>query len=955
VACIDTAAPTFDVPARVAAITIQPAKATTNVGKQLPLSALALDTAGHQLDDQDIIWTSADTSVATVSGTGEVMAKRIGSTVITATNGTKTGTATLTVLAPQVASVALSPASASLLSGDTVRFGAEPRDDEAQPIDGRNVIWSIANPAIAKVAGGVLVGLAAGTTVVVATADGVSDSATVVISARPVESVSIVPGTVTLTSGKTMLLGTTALDDRGKPVEDKVVAWSSDDEKVATVSSTGVVSALSTGTATITASVTVTGNNGKGKTGKGQVKVGSGEAPVASVAVSPATATVITGATQQLTATPKDSDGAALGGRTITWASSNSAVATVTSSGLVTAVAAGKATITATSEDKSGSSAITVTLPPVASVSLSPGSAQLLVGKSTTLAASTLDANGKTLTGRTITWSSGKSSVATVSSSGVVTGAAAGSAWIFAASEGQKDSASISVTLPPVASVSVSPASTSLLVGDTKALAVTLKDASGATLTGRSVTWVSSDKAVATVSSAGLVTAVGAGSATMTAASEGESGTASITVTAPEPSDSEPPTTSDPAPSGGTDSGPHSGYFVSPSGSSGASGSESSPLSLSAALSGGNGKISAGDTVWLRQGTYSGDFLTSLSGSSSAPIVFRQYPGERATINGTLTAMGSNVWFWGFEVANKNSGEQSTAGITSKCSGCRFINMVIHDHSSNGLQMWSEGPNQEAYGNIIYNNGFYGQSSDHAAHGIYAQNQSGTQKILDNLLFNQYGYGIHIYGSDQAYLNNYTISGNAAVNSGIGAQAGMSGGMDYQIGGGVPLVNLVFTNNMSYRSSSMREDYTARVGYNWGPMNYGGTITSNYFVGPWILVNWSSSTTTGNPILDGAMPSGTKVVVEPNKYESGRANVIIYNWGHQGAVSVDLSKVLGSGQGYEVRNAQNFYGSPVASGTYNGGTVSIPITSITPPASVGGRATPVSTGTEFNAYVIVKK
>ncbi|HEY9480301.1 MAG TPA: Ig-like domain-containing protein, partial [Gemmatimonadaceae bacterium] len=511
VACIDTAAPTFDAPVTVAAVTIKPAEASTNVGKQLPLSALTLDPSGHELDDQDIIWTSADTSVATVSASGEVTAKRIGSTVITATNGTKTGTATLTVLAPQVASVALSPASAALLAGDTARFAAEPRDDEAQPIAGRSVKWSVANPTIAKVAGGVLVGLAAGTTVVVATADGVSDSATVAVSARPVASVSIVPATVTLKSGKTTRLVPTALDDRGKPVEDGTVTWSSDNVKVATVSSTGTVSAPSTGTATISASVTAKGGNGKGKTGKGQVKVTGADAPVASVTVSPATTTLITGATQQLTATPKDSVGTALGGRTTTWATSNSAVATVSTSGLVTALAAGKATITATSEEKSGSSAITVTLPPVASVAVSPSSAQILVGKTVTLSAATLDATGKTLTGRSISWSSGTSSVATVSSSGVVSGVAAGSAWIFATSEGQRDSASITVTLAPVATVSISPSSASLTAGGTQALTVTLKDASGATLTGRSVTWISSDKAVATVSSAGLVTAVAAG------------------------------------------------------------------------------------------------------------------------------------------------------------------------------------------------------------------------------------------------------------------------------------------------------------------------------------------------------------------------------------------------------------------------------------------------------------
>ncbi|HET7623398.1 MAG TPA: Ig-like domain-containing protein, partial [Gemmatimonadaceae bacterium] len=592
VACIDTAAPTMDEPQRVvAAITIQPAEAKTNVGKRIPLGVVAFDQAGHELENQDIVWKSADTSIATVSEEGEVTARRVGSTVITASDGSKTGTATLTVLAPEVASVALSPASAALLAGDTARFAAQPHDDEAQPIGGRSVKWSVANPAIATVAGGVLVGLAAGNTIVIATVDGVSDSAVVEISARPVSSVSVVPGTVTLTSGKSAKLGTTVLDDRGNSVDEKTVTWSSDNEKVAAVSSDGTVSALSTGTATITAIATGKGSSGKGKVGKGQVKVTTGTAPVASVTVTPTADTLIISSTVQLTAIAKDSDGTALGGRTVTWSSSNSAAATVSSSGVVSGLAPGKTTIKATIEDISGAASITVTLPPVASVSVSPSSAGVNVGKSATLSATTLDANGKTLTGRTITWSSGKSSVATVTSSGAVTGVAVGSAWIYAASEGERDSAAISVTLPAVASVGVSPSSVSLVAGDTKTLFATLKDASGTTLTGRTITWISSDKSVATVSSSGLVTAVAAGTATVTATSEGKSGTSSITVTAPEPSASDPPATNDPAPSDGTDGGTHSGIFVSPSGSSSASGTESSPMSLSAALSGAGGKV----------------------------------------------------------------------------------------------------------------------------------------------------------------------------------------------------------------------------------------------------------------------------------------------------------------------------------------------------------------------------
>src|SRR5690606_31329218 len=127
------------------------------------------------------------------------------------------------------------------------------------------------------------------------------------------------------------------------------------------------------------------------------------------------------------------------------------------------------------------------------------------------------------------------------------------------------------------------------------------------------------------------------------------------------------------------------------------------------------------------------------------------------------------------------------------------------------------------------------------------------------------------------------------------------------------------------------------------------------FVGPWIVTNFTSSTITGNTIFDGSMPTQTRVVVQPNKYEAGRANVIIYNWGRQGAVSVDLSDVLRPGDRYEVRNAQNFFAAPVASGSYDGGSVTLPITDAAPAPTISSRGKAVRTGTEFNAYVIVKK
>ena len=168
--------------------------------------------------------------------------------------------------------------------------------------------------------------------------------------------------------------------------------------------------------------------------------------PVAQVTVSPATTPVVIGATVQLAAQVQDASHNALTGRVVTWSSSDNAKATVSATGLVTGLAAGTATITATSESHSGTAAVTVTVPPVATVTIAPTSASVEVGATTTLVATTKDASGATLTGRTIAWTSSDLTKATVSSAGVVTGVAAGSATITATSEGVAGTAAVTIT-----------------------------------------------------------------------------------------------------------------------------------------------------------------------------------------------------------------------------------------------------------------------------------------------------------------------------------------------------------------------------------------------------------------------------------------------------------------------------------------------------------------------------
>jgi trimeric autotransporter adhesin len=318
-------------------------------------------------------------------------------------------------------------------------------------------------------------------------------------------------------------------DVSGQVVPDAAIFWSSKDTNIVTVSQAGVVTGESVGTTQIAAS-----SNGQSAV----VPVVVTPVGVASAAVAPSSAAITVGGTVVLQGIAYDASGNTLPGRTVVWASSAPQVATVDSKGKVTGVAAGTATITGTIEGRTASSVITVGVIPVAAVAVTPGSAAINVGQSAALTAVTTDANGNTLTGRTITWASANTAVATVSASGLVMGVGAGTTTIRATSEGKTGTAQVAVTAPAptppsVASVTVTPSSTTLATGGTATLTATVKQSDGTVLTGRTVTWSSSAPNVATVSNSGVVTAVAPGNATITATSEGKSGTASVTVSPP--------------------------------------------------------------------------------------------------------------------------------------------------------------------------------------------------------------------------------------------------------------------------------------------------------------------------------------------------------------------------------------------------------------------------------------
>ena len=255
-----------------------------------------------------------------------------------------------------------------------------------------------------------------------------------------VNSVTVSPASVTLDPNGTQQL--TASVDATPASADKTVTWTSSAPGIATVSESGLVTAVAQGTATITA----TSNLDNTKSGTCSVTVNAPAAPIPVTAISIKFSTTLgigESETLAITYTPADANQ----GKAVTWTSANSSIATVDANGKVTGVAAGTTTVTATSTtDPNIKSSCTVTIQAIAvtGVTLNKATASIKVGATETLIA-TVDPNNAT--NKDVTWSSDKTGIATVNANGVVTGVAEGTAKITVTTKDGGKTASCDVTV----------------------------------------------------------------------------------------------------------------------------------------------------------------------------------------------------------------------------------------------------------------------------------------------------------------------------------------------------------------------------------------------------------------------------------------------------------------------------------------------------------------------------
>ena len=527
-ACVDRGGPTSpaDSPAASDDVTIAvrlPAS-SVEVGYDLTAAATATNSAGEPVQIDSIEWSSSDTSVVLISNTGLVNAKKSGAAHIYAKWHKRSGRGTLAVTDTVPSKVIVAPATASEAVGSHVQLTAAVTTRTGKPLPAHAVKWSSTNASVVSVSSdGIVTGLKPGSAQVIAQASNVADSASVSIGAASINALAVSPATSTIASGQTTQLSARATDAAGNQLTGRAVAWSTSDESVASVSTGGVVTGGKVGDATITATA-------EGVRATAAIHVGVGSAKT--VTITPGSIGLVAGKTQQLAASLEDDAGNALAAQGITWSTSNSGIATISSTGLVTGVHAGSATITAAAGGSTGSATVVVSAGAIKTITITPTSLSLVAGSTRQLAVSLLDVAGNTLTGQAVSWSSSNSSVATVSSSGLVSATHAGNATITAAAGGASVSASLTVTAGSISTISLTPGSASLVAGGTQQLTAKLMDGSGNTITGQAVTWSTSNAGVATVSSAGLATAVKTGTATITASASGKSATATIAVAA---------------------------------------------------------------------------------------------------------------------------------------------------------------------------------------------------------------------------------------------------------------------------------------------------------------------------------------------------------------------------------------------------------------------------------------
>ena len=375
-------------PKPVATIVVTPASVALKVGDKLQLTSKYLDVYGQPVVGKPPVWSSSNPAAVNVTSDGLVVALGVGHSDVVARLDSKRATVAVDVApynAPPVAPAPVASAvvtlnATSIQAGQSTQANVTLKDASGNTLTGRTVVWTATDAGVASVsATGYVTSLKAGNTTITATSEGKSGSATLSVTAPPTPVASVASVTVSLTASPITVGGSTQAkavlkDSTGTVLTGRTVAWVSSDATVASVDNAGLVSSLKAG------SVTITGSSG----GKAGTVVFTGNPPAAvitNVVLSTNASTIKMGQLTQINGVVKDKNGVTVTNVPITWSSSPTSVATITSTGMATGRGIGVATITAKADTVVRTIALTVldsasapTTPPPAPPTIPPGS-----------------------------------------------------------------------------------------------------------------------------------------------------------------------------------------------------------------------------------------------------------------------------------------------------------------------------------------------------------------------------------------------------------------------------------------------------------------------------------------------------------------------------------------------------------------------------------------------------
>lgn len=515
----------------LASIVVAPAASSLPVNTSLQYTATGTYKDGSSRDLTPLVnWQSSSPATATINAAGMATGIAAGSATISASLGNVSGSTTLSVTAPTISSIVVTPDGLTLGIGISQQYTATAiySDGSTQDLVS-GVTWSSSNTSVATISNsGVLATVAAGSTTITAQVGSVSDTAVLTVVAAHLISISVTPAPVTVAVGTDQQFTAIGSFDDGSTQLLTSVNWSSSSSSVASITATGLATAVGTGTATITAT--------SGSV-SGAAALTVSAASVTAITVAPANSNMPASTTKQFTATATFSDGSSQDvTASVLWGSSNPAAAAINSQGLVSSLAAGNTTISAVLGSVTGSTNLTVTSVTLVGIAILPSNPRIEVRtflKFTAVGTFSDGSTGSNLAG--VSWKSSAPKLASMRSSGTAFGKRTGSVTITASASGLKGTTTLTISNGTLVSIAITPASAVVSKGSTRQFTATGTFSDGTT---QDVTlnahWSSSSASVATIanapSTAGLATTVGVGTTSIGANSGGITSNTSLTV-----------------------------------------------------------------------------------------------------------------------------------------------------------------------------------------------------------------------------------------------------------------------------------------------------------------------------------------------------------------------------------------------------------------------------------------